>query len=394
MDGLGSARTSAARQLIELSSRITPPLGVGGVPTADRVFALLEQEFAVADVRAAVAGAVLPRPDPDLDPHRWLLDLGLAPDGSQRLVTTNFDLLFEAADAAAVPTAHPFLPDPRRAGALKGIVHLHGMVTPDYASAAPGGFVLSAADFGQAYLSDGWAAAFMRGLIDRYKVVFVGYSADDPPIQYLLEALNRTVPPDRLYAFHLGQAEQAAAIWRHKGVTAIPFAGYDQLWRSIELWAARARNPAEWRASVASSSLRGPRGLERHERGQVAHLVSTDIGARAFAEGGVIPPAEWLCVFDPAVRRAKDRDNGSWASPAVEHPDDFYDPRRRLDVGLPRRRADAGSAALVGPGSAAVRGGLRATELVEQPARASRNTAGGTPAAAAAPVGLGLPRCR
>ena len=199
------------------------------------------------------------------------------------------------------------------------------MVTPDYASAAPGGFVLSAADFGQAYLSDGWATAFMRGLIDRYKVVFVGYSADDPPIQYLLEALNRTVPPDRLYAFHLGQAEQAAAIWRHKGVTAIPFAGYDQLWRSIELWAARARNPAEWRASVASSSLRGPRGLERHERGQVAHLVSTDIGARAFAEGGVIPPAEWLCVFDPAVRRAKDRANGPWASPAVEHPDNFYD---------------------------------------------------------------------
>ena len=307
VDGLGSARTSAARQLIELSCRITPPLGIGGVPPADRVFALLEQEFTVADVRAAVAGAVRPRPDANLDPHGWLLDLGLAPDGGRRLVTTNFDLLFEAADATVEPMAHPFLPDPRRAVAFTGVVHLHGMVTPDYAGAGPGGFVLSSADFGQAYLSDGWATAFMRGLLDRFKVVFVGYSADDPPIQYLLEALNRAAPSNRLYAFHLGQAEQAAAIWRHKGVTAIPFASYDQLWRSIELWAARARDPAGWRASVAASSLRGPRGMERHERGQVAHLVSTDVGARAFAEGGVTPPAEWLCVFDPAVRWGKSR---------------------------------------------------------------------------------------
>src|SRR5690606_229086 len=37
-----------------------------------------------------------------------------------------------------------------------------------------------------------------------------------------------------------------------------------------------------------------------HERGQVAHIVSTYEGARAFAE--VKPPAEWLCVFDPACR--------------------------------------------------------------------------------------------
>ena len=46
-------------------------------------------------------------------------------------------------------------------------------------------------DFGRAYLSDGWATQFIRGLINRYRLVFVGYAADDPPVQYLLEALSR-----------------------------------------------------------------------------------------------------------------------------------------------------------------------------------------------------------
>ena len=39
-----------------------------------------------------------------------------------------------------------------------------------------------------------------------------------------------------------------------------------------------------------------------HERGQVTHLVSFAKGARLFADATLPPPAEWLCVFDPARR--------------------------------------------------------------------------------------------
>src|SRR3546814_13217131 len=73
--------------------------GVGGLLATDRVFGLLEREFEVADVRAAVAEAITPEPNAGLGAHRTLLTLATSRAGVTRLVTTNFDLLFEACDA-------------------------------------------------------------------------------------------------------------------------------------------------------------------------------------------------------------------------------------------------------------------------------------------------------
>ncbi|MDE0029651.1 MAG: hypothetical protein OXU42_09660 [Deltaproteobacteria bacterium] len=47
---------------------------------------------------------------------------------------------------------------------------------------------------------------------------------------------------------------------------------------------------------------RGPRKLSPHERGQVASLVRTDVGAKLFADADRPPSGEWLCVFDHRVR--------------------------------------------------------------------------------------------
>jgi hypothetical protein len=70
-------------------------------------------------------------------------------------------LLFEAA-APRLPTWTPDdLPDLRR-GALDGIVHLHGMLDPTYQMAVGGNLVLSSAEFGRAYLSEGWSALHSR----------------------------------------------------------------------------------------------------------------------------------------------------------------------------------------------------------------------------------------
>ena len=46
----------------------------------------------------------------------------------------------------------------------------------------------------------------------------------------------------------------------------------------------------------------GPRNLSPHERGQVASLVRTDVGAKLFADADPPPSGEWLCVFDRYVR--------------------------------------------------------------------------------------------
>lgn len=140
----------------------------------------------------------------------------------------------------------------------------------------------------------------MRG----YVVVFLGYSADDPPIHYLLEGLRRTRGSSSpIYAFQADESDEALARWRHKGVEAVPYARVDAhraLWETLELWADRADDPISWRRTIVDLAMDGPEKLQPHQRGQLAHIVSTYEGARDFTNR--TPPAEWLCVFDPSCR--------------------------------------------------------------------------------------------
>ena len=60
---LGAAQDSPARTLLEKALALKPIPGVGGLVATDRVFGLLEREFEISDVRAAVAEAIRPAPD-------------------------------------------------------------------------------------------------------------------------------------------------------------------------------------------------------------------------------------------------------------------------------------------------------------------------------------------
>lgn len=182
---------SPAQQLIDTAVRLDPIAGVGGILAADRIFGLLEREFSVSDIERAVGAALKPHDRVDLSAHRTLLALSRDATKKVRLVTTNFDRLFEAA-APRVPHWTPDrLPDPKGIESFQGIVHLHGMFDADYDKPVGSRLVLSSAEFGRAYLAEGWATDFIRAVIHKYLLVFVGYAADDPPVQYLLEALNR-----------------------------------------------------------------------------------------------------------------------------------------------------------------------------------------------------------
>lgn len=242
----------------------------------------------------------------DTGAHRILLDLSQATNGNVQLVTTNFDLLFEAA-APRLPVWTPdHLPDLRR-GTFDGIVHLHGMLNPAYERAVGGNLVLSSAEFGRAYLSEGWATRFIREAAARYTVVFVGYTADDPPVQYLLEALRRDQGLERqpMYAFQPGLQAEAAALWTHKGVTAIPYdeqSHHAALWQTLAAWAERARDPEAWRKSILHRAQAGPEVLAPHERGQVMHLAMTRDGVKSIVTAKRKLSANWLLVFDPAER--------------------------------------------------------------------------------------------
>lgn len=309
VSNLGVDQDSPAYKLILEAQEIDRRVGISGVISADRVFGLLERDFSKHDIEEAVASALKPQEACDCSAHKILLDLATTPMGEVQLVTTNFDRLFEECGRSLKVWESPKLPNLTRPSEFNGIVYLHGRSTPTYSGAEKDGFILSSSEFGRAYLSDGWATEFIREILNKYVVVFVGYTADDPPVQYLLEALRKTTGRlENAYAFQSGDYNDAVARWRHKGVTAISYSsdnGHQALWQSLEIWADRARDPDAWISKVINTSKKGPSALEPHERGQVAHIVSTYEGVKKFHQGEVLPPADWLCVFDKYRRFAK-----------------------------------------------------------------------------------------
>jgi hypothetical protein len=112
--------------------------------------------------------------------------LDLFRDSDQiRLVTTNLDTHFTTAarDMGAEPDFYyaPALPLGHR---FTGVVYLHGCVGKDESN-----FVLTDADFGRAYLTEGWATRFLQGVFQGYSVLFIGYSHDDTVMTYLARGL-------------------------------------------------------------------------------------------------------------------------------------------------------------------------------------------------------------
>ncbi len=275
----------------------------------DQIFHLLHQEYGREEVNALVAERlqVSEAERAKNQEHTVIARISSDQEGRPQIVTTNFDLLFEQVLGGEEREIYepPAFPDIRLGLPLRGITYLHGRLQEP--SAEQHSYVLSSADFGRAYLSEGWATNFIRSLLKSYTVVLIGYQAEDPPVKYLLQGLYHDELSERsnLYAFDEGEPEDIEAKWRDRGVTAIACKDYTCLWRSLEAWAGRADNPRQWRFNVIDMAMTGPRQLLPHERGQVAHLVRSTPGARLFARTDPPPPAEWLCVFDAECRVAK-----------------------------------------------------------------------------------------
>jgi hypothetical protein len=309
MERLGPSKKSPALKLLDVATKLDPIEGVGSFVATDRVFSLLEREFDTADIHAAVAAALKPQDGANLSAHEVLLDLAGRKSSALRMVTTNFDRLFEDCDPNVRSIGPAHLPDAKRAE-LNAVIHLHGRVDPEYLGSDEEGFVLSSGDFGRAYLADGWAARFIQSLLSRFSIVFVGYSADDPPVQYLLEALKgASHESGRMYAFQSGESAAAAALWENKGVHAMaydPSNGHEALWSTLEAWAERANDVDGWYDLVLKRAVQGPEALQPYERGQIAHILSSTEGVRRLTQiaGGGIP-ASWLRVIDPRERYAK-----------------------------------------------------------------------------------------
>jgi len=270
----------------------------------DQIFNLLYQEFSQAEVSDLVTERLrLNSLDEDSEEHGIIARISTDSNGKPQIVTTNFDHLFERT-SKNTGTIHvpPALPNLDLGVSISGITYLHGRLPDGNENSYP--YVLSSADFGRAYLAEGWATEFVRNLLDLYTVVLVGYQAEDPPVNYLLQGLNEDRKPEHsnLYAFDRGMSGEVEAKWRNKGVVGIGYEDHEDLWNTLKAWAERTDNLDVWGNRVLELARKDPKGLKRHERGQVVHLARTTSGAKLFASAEQPPSAEWLCVFDRNFR--------------------------------------------------------------------------------------------
>lgn len=131
-------------------------------------------------VRAATAQILAARTVVNTADHLALLQLSRDHDGRPRLLTTNFDTLFERAarDGGLVDApshAGKALPSPGSDNDF-GVMHLHGRLPDSELSLAHTDLVLTSADFGDAYLRDGWASRYIEDRMRQNTLVLVGYA--------------------------------------------------------------------------------------------------------------------------------------------------------------------------------------------------------------------------
>jgi hypothetical protein len=259
----------------------------------DRLFAAMESrldhdEKGRARSRKVRQGveSVLRRSTKHAPQHADLLRISMPPvavSGKReecRIATTNFDRLFEAAWQAEFGTTFEsydarIAPRPGAPG-FKGIIHLHGVLTAD--PTVESDFVLTSRDFARVYLRSGVVANYVYDLIRRYVVVLIGYSADDPPMRYLMDAIGEDVGlfKDMSRPYALADREGAdprdpdgvvaAERWRSKNIEPILFPApkgpkrFDPLWNSIGAWADWAREDTKWVDRELEEKTRVPYG--------------------------------------------------------------------------------------------------------------------------------------
>ncbi|MGY0573240.1 SIR2 family protein [Bradyrhizobium sp. RDM12] len=203
-------------------------------------------------VRAAVA-ELLAAPSGPFPDHLSLLNLSRDSDGRPRLVTTNFDTLFERAarDVGLTAPSSAGLAMPRAGGERDhGILHLHGRLGDEVLGLDQTELILTSSDFGDAYLRSGWASRYVEDRMRLGVLVLVGYAAEDTAMRLLLETLDadrsRFNDLHPIYAIEK-EAPGSASLWKAKGIMPIEFPDYEAIYTTLSEWARYAIQPVDYR---------------------------------------------------------------------------------------------------------------------------------------------------
>jgi hypothetical protein len=181
--------------------------------------------------------------------HRALMRL--ADRGvTSTIVTTNFEFLLEDAVLRRLrPVVQSYalgeIPRPGKSGDFGGVLHIHGALDRDPARATD--LIVSDHDFGEFYLRRRIVPDFIYDAARLFHLVLVGYSANDPPMRYLLNAVatdgKRFDDLKERFTLIGGSATPDVIQlqdWRGRGITPVHYdsaGGHIALLQLLERWA-------------------------------------------------------------------------------------------------------------------------------------------------------------
>lgn len=219
----------------------------------DVVLGMLERRLdGRENVRSRVReeiGKIL-RPD-ELKPTSMHRDLmRLSDHGSAvTIITTNFDLLLENAARNMKSPVQTYalggIPRPTLRQEFNGVLHIHGALdrNPERTS----DLIISDQDLGEFYLRRRIVPDLIYDAARLYNLVLVGYSANDPPMRYLLNAVaadgSRFRDLKERFIFVGMSKDNPVELedWRARGITPIQYKSqgddHSQLQRTLAKWA-------------------------------------------------------------------------------------------------------------------------------------------------------------
>ncbi|WP_158580758.1 SIR2 family protein [Cellulomonas rhizosphaerae] len=166
--------------------------------------------------------------------HDAIATLAAAP-GTPRIVTTNYDNHLHSS-LRAIGAKHSVFEAPAMpaGGDFEGLVHLHGRL-----GQPPRRLIVTDADFGRAYVTQGWAPAFLREVFAEFVVLFVGYSHDDRMMEYLAKGLSSKTR-ERYILIDRDKAKK----WAGLGIRPILYTRdqHSMVTATLERWGAWARD--------------------------------------------------------------------------------------------------------------------------------------------------------
>jgi hypothetical protein len=255
--------------------------------------------------------------------HTSLVRLGQR-YGKTLLVTTNFDRLLGIAAKNAKYSDKSFalgeIPNPSRRTDFTGILHIHGKLSLGKDPAS--GLILTDQDFGDFYLRRHSVTSFLYDAARIFHLVLVGYSANDSPVRYLLNAIaadeRHFVDLKPRYAFvDCQSADQRTPVeWSARGITPIPYDpahGHVALGQVLEEWAnilPEKRNSLHLKkrlAQIAATDFDAEAGKAAQSMLQYLVRRSTSIERNdvllTLSKSGASP--RWLSFVNHSILNAK-----------------------------------------------------------------------------------------